>query len=269
MVVAKKKDDRTRNWTFVVYPESAVENWREVIDELHVPWVESPLHDKDKNPDGEPKKAHWHVAMFFSTKKSYEQILAITESIKATIPQRVENAKGMVRYFCHMDNPEKFQYSKTDIVAHGGVDIAKYLTNTGGDRLKVLAEMQEWIDENDCTEFSELARYAVQERFDDWYEVIATQSTLFLNTYIRSKRHSPKEQPEKTEEEIRLEKISLEFKAIQKKDMPDSAKSVAYVDLMDRIEKEFGIYVVAPSEDDLRRPEVILYQAILNACPVD
>ncbi|HDT7711324.1 TPA: replication protein, partial [Enterococcus faecium] len=55
MTSRKTKDERTRNWTFVVYPESAPENWREFLDELHVPWVESPLHDKDVNPDGELK----------------------------------------------------------------------------------------------------------------------------------------------------------------------------------------------------------------------
>ncbi|HBM8385896.1 TPA: replication protein, partial [Enterococcus faecium] len=34
MTSRKTKDERTRNWTFVVYPESAPENWREFLDEL-------------------------------------------------------------------------------------------------------------------------------------------------------------------------------------------------------------------------------------------
>ena len=56
---AKKADSRARNWSLVVYPESAPENWRDILDDYHIPWVESPLHDKDINPDGEIKKAHW------------------------------------------------------------------------------------------------------------------------------------------------------------------------------------------------------------------
>ena len=68
-------------------------------------------------------------------------------------------------------------------------DIRKYLTATGGDKIKLLAEMQDWIDETRCTEFHELARYARNERFDDWYDIIVNQSTVFLNAYIRSKRH--------------------------------------------------------------------------------
>lgn len=39
-----------RDWAFVVYPESAPENWREILDETRMRWIESPLHDKDFNP---------------------------------------------------------------------------------------------------------------------------------------------------------------------------------------------------------------------------
>lgn len=47
--------DRKRNWVFVVYPESAPENWREQLKEMLVPGFISPLHDKDVNADGSPK----------------------------------------------------------------------------------------------------------------------------------------------------------------------------------------------------------------------
>ena len=186
---AKKVDNRARNWSLVVYPESAPENWRDILDDYHIPWVESPLHDKDVNPDGEIKKAHWHIGLFFLEKKLYGQILEITNKLNCPAPQIMKNSKGQIRYFAHMDNPEKYQYKPSEIIAHGGADIRKYLTATGGDKIKILAEMQDWIDETGCTEFHELARYARNERFDDWYDVIATQSTVFLNAYIRSKRH--------------------------------------------------------------------------------
>ena len=68
---AKKVDNRARNWSLVVYPESAPENWRDILDDYHIPWVESPLHDKDVNPDGEIKKsalAYWFVFFFWKKK---------------------------------------------------------------------------------------------------------------------------------------------------------------------------------------------------------
>lgn len=101
-----KKDSRVRNWTFIEYPESAPDNWRSVLDDLHIKWVESPLHDKDTNPDGTVKKPHWHVMLCFSSKKSYQQILKICRGISGTNPQRVEDITGLVRYMAHLDNPE-------------------------------------------------------------------------------------------------------------------------------------------------------------------
>ena len=71
--MAEKKtrgSDRTRNWVVIVYPESAPENWRSHLDDLHLEWIESPLHEFDVNADGEVKKAHWHVLLLFGGVKS-------------------------------------------------------------------------------------------------------------------------------------------------------------------------------------------------------
>ena len=185
----KKKDERTRNWTFVVYPESAPENWREIIDELHVPWVESPLHDKDINPDGEIKKPHWHVMIMFSSNKSYSQIREITMKLSSPNPQRVANARGMVRYFAHMDNPEKFQYDKTEIIEHAGADISSYLSVTSAERYELIREMISFVKEQQITEMKDLLDYAMHERFDDWFPLLCDNSAYIVDSYIKSNRH--------------------------------------------------------------------------------
>lgn len=184
-----QKETRSRSWVFVVYPESAPKDWRTILDKQGMTWVESPLHNKDVNPDGEVKKEHWHVLLMFQTLKSYGQMQEIAHELRSPNPQKCMNIRGMVRYFAHLDNPEKYQYPVNEIKAHGGADIAKYLTANGVEKLRAISEMQEWIEENNCTELTQLADYALKERFDDWYEVLATQSTVFLNAYIRSMRH--------------------------------------------------------------------------------
>lgn len=57
------KETRTRNWSVIVYPESAPENWRQILDESHIEWIESPLHEFDTNPTGEIKKPHYHILL--------------------------------------------------------------------------------------------------------------------------------------------------------------------------------------------------------------
>ena len=63
-----------RELGLLLFTQSAPQNWRELLDECHVSWVESPLHDKDINPDGTVKKPHWHIILLFDGNKSYDQI---------------------------------------------------------------------------------------------------------------------------------------------------------------------------------------------------
>lgn len=182
------KDDRTRNWTFIVYPDSAPGNWRDVINEEHVQWIESPLHDADENADGEQKKPHWHIAVCYSGKKSYEQVQEITRKIKATIPQKVASMQGLIRYMVHMDNPEKKQYDRSAIVGHGGIDIAVYLKPSSSMRYLLLNEMMEWVSEYGCTEFRQICDYARRERFEDWYPMLCDNSAYIIGEYIKSVR---------------------------------------------------------------------------------
>lgn len=192
MVNEKVKEDRTRNWSFIVYPESATEKWREILDSYHVPWVESPLHDKDVNADGELKKAHWHVLIMFDGKKSYSQILQITEELSASIPQKVANVKGLVRYFVHMDNPEKFQYLRSDIISHAGADIARLLDVSKSERYFLIREMMQYIDENNVVEMKQLLDFAMSEHFDDWFPLLCDNSAYIVNQYIKSNRFGGK-----------------------------------------------------------------------------
>ena len=53
----------------------------------------------------------------------------------------------------------------------------------------MLQEMIIYIEQNDIREFSDLALYAMQERSDDWFPVLADNSTVFIDRYIKSRRN--------------------------------------------------------------------------------
>lgn len=183
------KTTRTRNWTFVLYPESAPENWREILDDLHLEWVESPLHDSDINATGEPKKSHFHILILFNGNKTYEQVLEITSSVNSTIPQQCHNAKSLVRYMAHLDNPEKFQYSAAEIKSHGGVEIADLLRPSASEKYSMISEIIQYIKANKITEFQDIFDYASAERHDDWFPLICDGSTYVITAYLKSARH--------------------------------------------------------------------------------
>lgn len=190
--MANEKSNRTRNWTVFQYDDSAPENWRDLLDEKHIEWIESPLHDQDLNADGTKKKPHRHLLLMFGGVKSYEQVLEFIEFLNCPIPQRCHNAKALVRYMAHLDNPEKAQYKTSDIKGHGGVDIAEMLRPSSSERYALIREMGSFIKDHGITEFQDIFDYAMANRFDDWFPLLCDSSAFVINQYIKSARHRKK-----------------------------------------------------------------------------
>lgn len=187
-----KKDNRKRNWTCVVYPESAPKNWRDILDDEHIEWVESPLHDKDINGDGTKKKPHWHIALLFDGNKSYEQIKELTDKLSAPSPKFVQSVRALVRYFAHLDNPEKFQYLVSEIKGHGGVDLAELLKPTASSRYEMISDMVEYINQNHVTEFMDFLVETKKTHFEDWFPLLCDSASFIIDKAIKSNRHKPK-----------------------------------------------------------------------------
>lgn len=186
---------RSSKWTFICYPDSAPENWKEIIKSYRIPTAISPLHDRDLNPTGEEKKPHWHIFIEFESLKSFDQVKEITEQLNATIPQVVQSPVGMIRYFIHKDNPEKYQYDWSEIEVFCGFDIEKYDSYTDAEIDRIIADLTQFIDNEGITEYADLIAYARDPNnghYEDWYRTIR-KNTIFFNAYISSRRNQFKE----------------------------------------------------------------------------
>lgn len=172
-----------RDWTAIVYPDSAPKNWREILDETHYRWVESPLHDKDVNPDGEIKKAHWHILLSADGPISENTVKEVFKKLNTPEIKKVGSARGLVRYMIHMDNPEKYQYDINDIKGHNGAEVESYFELTPTNRLSVLKEMVIYIRDNQVDNFSDFVMTCI-EKSDDWFSVAMNSNTIGLNKVI-------------------------------------------------------------------------------------
>ena len=181
----RKIDTRTRNFACVVYPESAPKDWQEILSKHFVPAFVSPLHDKDINPTGESKKAHYHVMLMFEGKKSVEQVTEIFKSIGGVGCEKINSIRGYARYLCHLDNPEKVQYSPEHVRSFCGADY-NCVIGLATDKYKAIGEMIDYCEENDITSYSELLLYCRQERFD-WFRVLCDNGTVVVKEYLKSR----------------------------------------------------------------------------------
>ena len=183
------KNTRTRNWTNVIYPESAPENWRDILRQMNIEFVVSPLHDKDINGDASEKKPHYHICYMFGGVKTYEQVQEVIKPLNGVAPQKVHNTKALIRYFLHLDNPEKVQYAKSDLFYGGGIDIEKILAVSSSERYDLIAEMMDFIDDSSITEITALLKYARTNRKEDWFPILCDNSAYLIGVYIKSLRH--------------------------------------------------------------------------------
>ncbi len=111
---------RAYNWVFLVYPDSCCFSYDEMLKffTLHsYAYVVSPLHQPDPADEYE-YKPHYHVLVLYDTLKSAEQVSEIFGCLSGTSPFVCHSVVGMVRYFCHIDNPEKPQYLLSDLRCH-------------------------------------------------------------------------------------------------------------------------------------------------------
>ena len=180
---------KKRNWTFVLYPESAPADWKEQLKISGLMSAISPLHDKDINPTGEVKKAHYHILLVYSGPTTYNAVAKFTASLNATIPQPLESVKGMYRYFSHKDNPEKYQYSEDDIVTVNGFNIADLVELTKSEVNEIKARVLYLIREVDIIEYADLIDFLTDNEMLVEYDV-AVNNTFFFNSYITSRRNS-------------------------------------------------------------------------------
>lgn len=178
---------KKRNWAAVIYPESAPSDWIERLQLKGLPFAISPLHDKDINPTGEVKKAHYHIIMCFpgpTTDKTVNDIIVKEFGQPIAIP--LESIRGYYRYFTHKDNPEKHQYQASEIQLFNAFDVTDVINNF--ETFQIMKEIQMLIIEHDIVEYCDLLDLLLQSDKPELWNVASTHTMVF-NSYVTSRRN--------------------------------------------------------------------------------
>lgn len=185
----KRKEQRSNKWTFIFFQDSSPSDYLRKLDELHVPYILSPWHDKDINGEtGELVKAHKHGALFFESLKSYSQVSDLVSS-RLNAPKHVEivlSPKGMYNYFTHAENPTKTQYRVEDIECGCGFELDKFLMEYNTNEF--IENVIDVIEENDFVEFDDLVKYARNN--DCMLLKLIVDKTFFFTKLLDSRRYS-------------------------------------------------------------------------------
>lgn len=191
-----KSDLKKRNWTFVLYNDSCAKDWQEYLTATGVPYSYA-YHDKDFTEIGEPKKPHYHVLLCFDGPTTYNTMLDHAKRVGAAndVVQPVGSVRGIVRYFCHKDNPDKYQYPEDIIQCRNGFDPSDYFCMTVTQQKAFKRKVTAFIRDNDIEEYSELIDTLMDSDEGEMYD-IASQNTFYFTQYIKSRRNKNKNRKE-------------------------------------------------------------------------
>ena len=138
---------KNRSAHAVVYPESCpdIEATLNNLEPKRYAYI---LHDRDTDENGELKKPHYHVYMHFENARLFSAI-ANAFGIAENNVELVKSKRSLLRYFTHIDNPDKYQYSYKDIVSFN-LNIENHFADVAeAVRVKTMVQaLQDGLNEN-------------------------------------------------------------------------------------------------------------------------
>lgn len=177
---------RKRVFATIVYPESAPSDWLQILEDTHIPSFVSPLHDMDFNGDGEMKKPHYHVMVFYDSVKTREQVSNdIFDKIGGVGFEHISTNRGYARYLCHLDNPEKAQYKTEDVKCFCGADYLGEIS-LPSDKYIIIDEIIAYCKKNDITQYCDIVDYAREFNYN-WYRALCDNCSFMVREYLKSK----------------------------------------------------------------------------------
>lgn len=207
----KKMAERSRTWVSIGYPDTTEEEgslkqtWLTDLAGLGIQCFVSPLHDSDKyekdvlegsqikHKKGDLKKPHFHFIWVFDSVKSQPQVQSIFNSLhkegsSAPLVLQCLSLRGAVRYLCHKDNKEKFQYSEDDVLCFGGLDKTKYLVNDSEkeeDLNGKITQIFNLVAEHELSRFCDVAEFLISNHIDLF--TVFRKNSFFFSQVLRDK----------------------------------------------------------------------------------
>lgn len=178
---------KSKYWTFLMYPDSMPENWKEIIEKWFIPVAVSPIHNKDIEKDGSIKKPHYHVVIYYVNTTTYNKIKSMIEPLGAKYAEPVISFEGMYDYLTHKRNPEKAQYNEEEITKINFNDIKELTGYSESEIEEIKRSIIEIINNKKIFEFKQIYDYCNKNQLYQCTNILS-HCTIFFEAYLKSKR---------------------------------------------------------------------------------
>lgn len=187
---------KSRTYTGVFYPGEGVVPLVPLIEhmkQIMLPGIISPIHSADEKQS----KPHVHFMVDYPNPVILETARSDYGEVAANgYLEPVRSRKAMMRYFLHLDDQDKEQLDPEDVLTVCGAIFDPSQELTADDILRIVIELQDYCEDQQVYEYSDLCRMVrISEKYD-WYRVLYTH-TIHFNAYLKSLRHKTEQRRDK------------------------------------------------------------------------
>ncbi len=208
----KEKIEKFRNFAFILYDDSCVQDWKRKLNDTHVKgfWI---YHDKDKTEKGELKKPHYHVLIMWRNNTTKKVAKSFGDKFGASNGKVVQvmNLEGYARYLCHKDKIDEgepplnevedveeydgnYEYPDEAIHALGGADYKKIIQGAEERqeekkrfKMEALKGIIGLCNEKGLNNYCAVVDYCLENN-DDWTELLLDiRFGRLIQDYIKCK----------------------------------------------------------------------------------
>lgn len=156
---------------------------------------------------GKPKKAHVHVLLKGPSQQNskwWTDLFAGLMPMRETIWEKCLSVPGNMRYFGHLDDPDKYQYGIYGIQGFGGIDMSCLVRVDEIRKTEIHGEILAWLTSNpNMRYFNDLVdRYSS----DVDYSMYIKASSAYWVAYLSARSYKLRDQKAKREKQKLLEK---------------------------------------------------------------
>lgn len=179
---------KSKYFCCMLYPDSAtydVDTIIKALAEEHLTFALSPIHDRDIEDDGSPKKGHFHLLLAYNSAttlnniRSWFNACGMPESELHSV-RVCASGVGYYRYLTHKDNPEKAQYDDKDIRVFNDYDeVFKKFAISESDKIDKLVRIFQIVDELNTISFHNLIQYLMLN-YRDLFKLLTSSSALAI-----------------------------------------------------------------------------------------
>lgn len=169
---------RKRCWMALCYPDNDDMNnwWLNVLPGLDVGYC-GRIHDQEG-------KAHHHVVFVFNEAKTLSACSKNVQYAERWLRPWDSKRKAM-RYLCHCDNPEKFQYSPDGIYGSLVDEAVRYCAKGSNEsETASVIDIMNLLDSMDCyVRFSDFARVCAEKGYWTTLRRMGTMGTRLIDDH--------------------------------------------------------------------------------------